>query len=272
MNKNTLIFILMSIVFGLGAVFIAKKWLASTRELSAQEVKVVISTDIIARGTILQDQHLSFAIFPKSMVPDRVINKLEDVIGKVAKDRLYAGEIIRAERIAVKGDGSSLASLIGDHMRAVSIRVNDVVGVAGFLLPGNRVDVLNTFQNNKKANTEVILTNVKILAIDQSAVNDENKPQLVSAVTLEVELEQAQILMNARSRGYLQLALRSPGDDQELVKASGSGSDNGNGNGKTLTKLVSAENANDRASVSPSQQQKVELIRGITQESVRIDI
>ena len=267
MNRNTVTFVTMSAVFGLGAVFIARNWLANNQELTEQQINVVVSTVMIPTGTILEGKHLSLAVFPKSMVPAKAINKVDEVIGKVAKDRIYVGEVIRAERIATKGDGSSLASLISENMRAVSIRVNDVIGVAGFLLPGNHVDILNTFQANKKANTEVILSNIKILAIDQSAANNENKPQLVRAVTVEVDLEQAEILMNARSKGYLQLALRNPVDNNEVVITKT--------NTKSSTDLpiaIPAVQVTDKIQTKNYHRQKVELIRGIAQETVNVDI
>jgi len=265
MNRNTVTFVSMSAIFGLGAVFIAKNWLESNQELTEQQINVVVSTVMIPTGTILEGKHLRLAVFPKSLVPEKAINNVDEVMGKVAKDRLYVGEVIRAERLATKGEGSSLASLISKNKRAVSIRVNDVIGVSGFLLPGNHVDILNTFQANKKANTEVILSNIKILAIDQTAANNENKPRLVRSVTVEVDLEQAEILMNARSKGYLQLALRNPVDNNEVVIAKTKNS--------TEAPIVLAPiEVTDKVPSKNYHRQKVELIRGITQETVNVDI
>jgi len=265
MNRNTVTFVSMSAIFGLGAVFIAKNWLESNQELTEQQINVVVSTVMIPTGTILEGKHLRLAVFPKSLVPEKAINNVDEVMGRVAKDRLYVGEVIRAERLATKGDGSSLASLISKNKRAVSIRVNDVIGVAGFLLPGNHVDIMNTFRVNKKANTEVILSNIKILAIDQSATNHENKPRLVRAVTVEVDLEQAEILMNARSKGYLQLALRNPVDNNEVVIAKTKRA--------TEAPIVLAPiEVTDKVASKDYHRQKVELIRGITQETVNVDI
>ena len=221
MNKNTIIFITMSVVFGVGAVLIAKNWLNdSQKELTEEQVNIVIATVIIPTGTIIEAKHVNLTVFPKSMAPDKAINDLESVIGKVAKNQFYIGDIMRSERLAYQGDGSYLASLIGKNMRAITIRVNDIVGVAGFLLPGNKVDILNTYQQDGKPTTEVILSNINILAVDQRAASGENKPQLVRAITVEVDLAQAEILMSARRNGYLQLALRNPIDDEAVVIAS----------------------------------------------------
>lgn len=270
MNKNTIVFILMSVVFGVGAVFIAKNWLnESQQELTEEQVTIVVSKILIPTGTILTAKHVSLSIFPKSMAPDKAAHSLEEVIGKVAKNQFYIGDIIRAERLAAQGDGSYLASLIGKNMRAITIRVNDVVGVAGFLLPGNRVDILNTYQQGDKPTTEVILTNINILAVDQRAAGAENKPQLVRAITVEVDLSQAEILMNARRGGYLQLALRNPIDDNVVLITSEEEAEP-----TIMPEPIVDTTAKPVAKLLPkaSQRQKVELIRGVRQQTVQVDI
>lgn len=222
MSKNTWLFLLLSAVFGLGAVYLANNWLSDANRSPAVDYKQVVEVaQTVPIGTILEAKQLRLKTYPDSLVPEGAFTSFEAVSGKVAKDTLYAGDIVRAERIAEKGQGSSLASLIDGNKRALTIRVNDVVGVAGFLLPGDKVDVLNTFKQARGKNTvtEVVLANVKILAIDQTAQNNENRPRVVRAVTVEVTLAQAEELMNARSRGNLQLALRNPIDDREVEVA-----------------------------------------------------
>ena len=266
MNKNTILFITMSIVFGVGAVFIAKNWLnENQQELTEEQVNVVIATINITTGTILEAKHVNLAVFPKSMAPDKAANNLETVIGKVAKNQFYIGDIVRAERLAKQGDGSYLASLISENMRAITIRVNDVVGVAGFLLPGNRVDILNTYQQDGKPTTEVILSNINILAVDQRAASGENKPQLVRAITVEVDLTQAEILMSARRNGYLQLALRNPIDNETAFIASE--------NAEVVEPLVDVTTEPVTLFVPKTKQrQRVELIRGVRLQTVQVDI
>ena len=103
--------------------------------------------------------------------------------------------------------------MIGDGMRAVTIRVNDVEGVAGFVLPGDRVDVALTRQSDKSAaTTDVVLQNIKVLAIDQTADERADKPSIARAVTLEVELAAGQKLALASSVGTLSLVLRKAGE------------------------------------------------------------
>ena len=112
--------------------------------------------------------------------------------------------------------GSTLSALITPNMRAVTVRVNDVVGVGGFLLPNNRVDVLATRrdQRDSEARTRTILENIKVLAVDQEASQDKEKPVVVRAVTLEMTPEQAEIVVTATEEGSIQLALRNPLDDR----------------------------------------------------------
>ena len=274
MNKNTIVFILMSVVFGVGAVYIAKNWLNDNQQnLTEEQVNIVVTTIQIPTGTILEAKHVKLSVFPKSMAPEKAVHNLADVIGKVAKNQFYIGDIVRQERLAEQGDGSYLASLIGKNKRAITIRVNDVVGVAGFLLPGNRVDILNTFQQDGKPTTEVILSNINILAVDQRAASGENKPQLVRAITVEVDLIQAEILMSARRNGYLQLALRNPIDDNAVLIVSEETTEEAV-EPAVMPELIVDTTAKPAAKIlpKPSQRQKVELIRGVRLQTVQVDI
>ncbi len=127
---------------------------------------------------------------------------------------LLPSEILRAERLVRPGEGNLFASLITPEKRAVTIRVNDVVGVAGFLLPGNYVDVLASVELDGKNNvkTTTVLENIRVLAVDQTARTADNKPVIVRAVTLEVTPQEAEKLMTETTRGTIQLALRNPED------------------------------------------------------------
>jgi len=275
MNKNTIVFILMSIIFGVGAVYIAKNWLNDNQQnLTEEQVNIVVTTIQIPTGTILEAKHVKLSVFPKSMAPEKAVHNLADVIGKVAKNQFYIGDIVRQERLAEQGDGSYLASLIAKNMRAVTIRVNDVVGVAGFLLPGNRVDILNTYQQDGQPTTEVILSNINILAVDQRAASGENKPQLVRAITVEVDLNQAEILMSARRNGYLQLALRNPVDDKAELIVNEETTEEEAVVPAVMPELIVDATAKPAAKIlpKPSQRQKVELIRGVRLQTVQVDI
>ena len=110
--------------------------------------------------------------------------------------------------------------MIAPSKRAITVRVNDVAGVAGFLLPGNRVDVLGSKTLNRKTTTKTILQNLKVLAIDQKSNPDKDEPVVVRAVTLEADLDESIKLVNATQEGSVQLVLRNPEDKIKLAQNS----------------------------------------------------
>ncbi|TKB58425.1 Flp pilus assembly protein CpaB [Ferrimonas aestuarii] len=224
MNRRSLFFVLLSLIFGVGAVMLAQNWLKKTQptNIAPDQALVVTMAIDVPSGTVLERKHLSLQTIPKALASDQALTDVEGAVGKVTKFPLLRGDTLHPQKLANKGEGSVLASLISPNKRAVTIRVNDVVGVAGFLLPGNRVDVLVTFKAgdprspSKRSQTDVVLSNLKVLAIDQKANQDSSQPIVVRAVTLEVTLEEAETLMSARSKGTIQLALRNPNDDAPI--------------------------------------------------------
>ncbi|MEF1254166.1 MULTISPECIES: Flp pilus assembly protein CpaB [unclassified Vibrio] len=225
MSRNQVILLLLlSIAFGLGAVFFAKKWMDNQLqpqtevEVVEREPVIIASQEILA-GTVIEEQHITNKLLEKAWRSESQFTSAEELIGQVVASNVYPGEIIHVSRLANQGEGSTLASLIPENKRAVTIRVNDVIGVAGFLLPGNKVDVLNTIKYGKNsANTVTVLKEIKVLAVDQTARTKENKPIIVRAVTLEVTPSQAEKLLSAQSRGDIQLALRNPHEEEKVVK------------------------------------------------------
>ncbi|MFM2588993.1 Flp pilus assembly protein CpaB [Vibrio sp. TBV020] len=225
MSRNQVILLLLlSIVFGLGAVFFAKQWM--DRQLQPQtEVEVVerepviVAAQEILAGSVIEEQYIESKLLEKDWRGESQFTQAEELIGQVAATTIYPGEIIHPNRLSVSGEGSTLASLIPENKRAVTIRVNDVIGVAGFLLPGNKVDILNTIKyGQNSASTVTVLKEIKVLAVDQTARTKENKPVIVRAVTLEVSPREAEKLLSAQSRGDIQLTLRNPHEEEKVVK------------------------------------------------------
>lgn len=219
MSRNQIILlILLSVVFGLGAVFFAKQWM--DRQVQPQQkvetverLPVVVAVMDIPSGTTIEEKFLTTKLLEKSWISDKQFSDVKDVIGKISATNIYPDEIIVSQRVSLPGEGSTLAALIPEDKRAVTIRVNDVIGVAGFLLPGNKVDILNTVNSY----TSTVLKDIKVLAVDQTAKTKDNKPIIVRAVTLEVSPREAEKLMSAMSRGSIQLALRNPRAIEEKV-------------------------------------------------------
>ncbi|MFW8631303.1 Flp pilus assembly protein CpaB [Vibrio natriegens] len=203
--------LLLSIAFGLGAVMIAKQWLDSQTQptVKLEEVErhpVLIAAMEIDPGVIIEEKHLKTKLMEVDWIDEATLTEPSQAIGKVAANSIYEGELVNPNRIAVLGEGVTLAAMIPEDKRALTIRVNDVIGVAGFLLPGNKVDVLNTKGNG----TSTVLKNIKVLAVDQTARTKDNKPVIVRAVTLEVSPKEAEKLLTENSKGSIQLALRNP--------------------------------------------------------------
>lgn len=223
-RSQVILLMLFSVALGLAAVFFAKQWMDNqiepevVTEVVEREPVVYVEQDI-PEGMVIEAKHLSVKLLEKDWISEEYhIVTVEDVVGKIANSPLYRGEILHSYRIALPGQGSTLAALITEDKRAVTIRVNDVIGVAGFLLPGNKVDVMNTVKRGQgRANTTTVLKNIKVLAVDQTARTKDNKPVIVRAVTLEVTPKEAEKLLSAKSNGEIQLALRNPQQEDKPV-------------------------------------------------------
>jgi pilus assembly protein CpaB len=163
-------------------------------------------------GTTVEPRHVTVIPMLRESAPAGVFSKAADVEGKVARASIMKGEILLAGRFTKEGEGSTLAAVVAPNMRAVSVRVDDVVGVAGFLLPGNFVDVVSAYREGVETYSDTIVQNVRVLAVDQTASSDKNEPVIVRAVTLEVTPQDAERIVLAKQRGAIQLALRNPLD------------------------------------------------------------
>lgn len=215
------ILIAISLLLAIGAAWVANKWLvsqAATSNVGPGTVTVLTAAIDIPLGTKMEARHVSGIQMLVDTAPDAAFKDVVAIEGKVALSEIMKGEILLAPRFADQGGGSALAAVVGENMRAVSVRVNDVVGVAGFLLPGNRVDVVAAYRDRQDTLSETVVQNVKVLAIDQSASADKNEPVVVRAVTLEVTPEDAEKLILAEQRGSIQLALRNPLDEKITQK------------------------------------------------------
>jgi pilus assembly protein CpaB len=201
---------------GLAAV-IANNWISQRLGAAEQtEVtgQVVAAAADIPVGTKLEATHLKVIPLPQEAVAEGNLTSLEKAIGRVVTQPLYAGEILVEKRLTEHAGGSPLAAVIEQGKRAVTVRVNDVIGVAGFLLPSNRVDVVSTKRQNsdRKTVSKTIIENLKVLAVDQTVSSDKNDPVIVRAVTLEVTPKQAEMIVKATEEGKVQLTLRNPLD------------------------------------------------------------
>ena len=226
---STIVMIGFAVLFGLLAVFIAQTWLNNQadlrmRSLEAQNQRkpivtqtIVVASKALRFGAELGSMSLRELAWPEDAVPAGAFGKISDIMSgngrRVVLTPIEANEPILASKITGPGQRATLSATLQDGMRAVTIRVNDVEGVAGFVLPGDRVDVALTRQNDRTAaTTDVVLQNMRVLAIDQTADERNDKPSVVKAVTLEVDTASAQKLALAASIGSLSLMLRKAGE------------------------------------------------------------
>lgn len=221
-KRSGLLLILISLALALGAAWLARSWIQARLEArsgAGPDMHVVVAAIEIPFGTKVEARHLKIITLPSGTEVGSHFEKPQDVVGLIGTQKALAGEILLRERFTDRATGSTLAALLKPAMRAVTVRVDDVVGVAGFLLPGNHVDVVaaRMVDNNQHAVTETVLGNLNVLAVDQTASQDKDGPVLVRAVTLEVTPRQAEVLVKAREEGRIQLTLRSPLVNHETV-------------------------------------------------------
>lgn len=225
-NTRALLMIAISVAIGLGAVVLATRWMSQQTKVASS--KVVVAALDIDLGTPLMPHMLKVADWPKGSVPVGATDDIKVLDTRVLKTSLLRGEPILESKLAPLGATGGLSAVISPGNRAMTVRVNDVVGVAGFALPGNYVDiVVNTedesakAENSNKSISKIVLEHILVLAVAQEQNRDETKPKVVNAVTLEVTPEQAEKLDLARSVGTLSLVLRNQVDGS-VVTTTGS--------------------------------------------------
>jgi pilus assembly protein CpaB len=223
-----------AVLFGLLAVFIAQAWLNSQAEMRMKSLEaqkaapaatkhIVVAAKPLRYGMQLSADALREIPWSQDSVPKGAFTSISEILSggkRVVLAPIEANEPVLALKVTGAGQRATLSSLVEDGMKAVTIRVNDVEGVGGFVLPGDRVDVVLTRQTEKdKASTEIVLQNARVLAIDQSADASADRPAVAKAVTLEVSTGQAQRVWLASSVGSLSLLLRKAGEiDAETTK------------------------------------------------------
>jgi len=226
-KQRSVMMFIVAVGLGIGATWMANKWIQARLTPVAQaEDKttpvVVAALEIPYNDQKIEMAQLKIVQWPSGSVPAGAFTEVAQVEGKIANGRIYANEPVSEGRVGEHQGGSSLATMVAANMRAVTVRVNDVIGVAGFLLPGNRIDVIATRKggdSNGRTHSQTILQNLRVLAVDQTSASAGDKPVVVRAVTLEMTPRQAERLVKATEEGNVQLALRNPTDGSVLAKA-----------------------------------------------------
>ncbi|MBK5959382.1 Flp pilus assembly protein CpaB [Rhodoplanes elegans] len=220
-------------VFGLLAVFATRTWLNSQAEARLRSLEadrgppvasrtVVVAARPLRYGHELSPQVLREAAWPSDALPAGAFARIPDLLAegkRVVLTPIEPNEPVLAVKITGPGQRATLSALVGPGMKAVTIRVNDVDGVGGFVLPGDRVDVVLTRQEKEQASTQVLLQDIRVLAVDQVADERAANPMIPKAVTLEVDTAAGQKLSLAASIGSLSLLLRKAGESTESKTA-----------------------------------------------------
>ena len=226
MRTNTIVMSAFAVLFGLLAVFLAQTWLSNQAEQQMKNLAahkksappartIVVASRPLRFGDTLGAFSLREVPWPENALPAGVFAKIGELTSgkRVVLMPIDENEAILASKITGPGQRATLSAMLHDGMKAVTIRVNDVEGVAGFVLPGDHVDVVLTRQRDKElATNDVVIQNAGVLAIDQLADARAEKPSVVKAVTLEVDETDGQKLALASAVGTLSLLLGKAGE------------------------------------------------------------
>jgi pilus assembly protein CpaB len=222
-NLKAIGLIFAALVLGLAAAAYATGWASRQAGISAN--KVVVAAVDIEPGSKINAEMLSTIDWPAGAVPPGAFKATGELQDRIARLAIVSGEPLLERKLAPPGTLGGLSAVIAEGKRAMTVRVNDVVGVAGFALPGNYVDVVVSAQQDQgrgeqaKPISKTVLERVLVLAVAQEAGRDDTKPKVVSAVTLELSPQDAEKLDLARSVGTLSLVLRNQGDKLAVATA-----------------------------------------------------
>jgi pilus assembly protein CpaB len=218
---GTIIALGFAVIFGALAVMLVNNWMTSReaeQRVTVREptplTRIVIAAQDLSVGARLTAQNLTLADWPKASIPKGAFENVSDVEGRIAVNKLTAGTPVLAAELAAPGSGAGLVARIKPGMRAMAIRVDEVIGVGGFILPNSFVDVIAVdTQGGRKPTAQTILQKIEVLAIAQETYTEEGKAKLVRTVTLEIGPKEAEKLALQTNQGPIHLVLRNPLDE-----------------------------------------------------------
>ncbi|KQQ96246.1 Flp pilus assembly protein CpaB [Massilia sp. Leaf139] len=217
-NSKALLIVGAALFLALAAVLVAAKWMS---EQGAAGTRIAVATIDLNQGTRLAAANLQLVDWPAASVPEGAITDLKVLENRVVRANIGKGEPVVETKLAPAGTMGGLSAVVAAGKRAMTVRVNDVVGVAGFALPGNYVDILvnlestgNDLGARSPSISKIVLERILVLAVAQESNRDDTKPRVVNAVTLELAPDQVEKLDLARSIGSLSLVLRNQVDPQ----------------------------------------------------------
>jgi pilus assembly protein CpaB len=223
-NKRFFVVLAGALVFGLLAAVSVNRYLSNAQAFSKDMTKVAVAKVAIPLGTKIVPEQVMMVQFPRESMPDGTFENADKLAGRVAVVNIAAREPITDSRLAPEGTAGGLSAVIPEGYRAMTVKVDDVVGISGFIMPGTLVDVVVVITPEDASRgagpvSKIVLQNIKVLANGQNIDKPENQRDVnsVKAVTLQVTPEQAEKLALASSEGRLQLVMRNQidqGDEQ----------------------------------------------------------
>ena len=208
--QRTPVMIALSALMGLAGAWLIGQWLGSVPTsqtvATGDTVSVVVVTEDIPAWNLVTPDQVKTVMVPEKLVSEAAVTNSSTLSGQYAQVDLFAGEMLLSTRLTDQLPTSLLADRLEPGMRAMTVRVNDVSGVAGFVQPGSRVDIIATRRNESR----LLLTDRRVLAIDQTTTMENDEPVVASTATLSVTPEEATRLAGALGGASLYLALRNP--------------------------------------------------------------
>lgn len=223
-NKRFFIVLAGALLFGVLAAFSVSRYLSSAQAYTKNLSNVAVAKVAIPVGTKIIAEQVMMAQFPKESTPDGAFDAVDKLVGRVAVMNISAREAITEVRLAPEGTAAGLSAVIPEGYRAMTVKVDDVVGISGFIMPGTLVDIVVVINPEEGAGrkdpiSKIVLQNIKVLANGQNIdrPEDQREANSVKAITLQVTPEQAEKLALAATEGKLQLVMRNStdqGDEQ----------------------------------------------------------
>jgi pilus assembly protein CpaB len=267
MQNRLKIALVVAVFFGLVAAYGIYNFLShqqkETDTLRAANQEIVVAAQDILPGTIFNEESLKKGLtkttpWPKTSIPAGAFSTPQQIMGKVSRVKILANEPILESRLA--GEGAGLTVRLEAGKRALALRVDEIVGVSGFIVPDDRVDVILTTTPLGAAQdakiSKIVLQNKRVLSVAQSTEQKDGKPQLARSITLEVTPEEAEKLSLASQEGQIALALRGLGDEKSIVTIGS--------NKRDLLSLAAApqKDSGGARTVPPPDKYRVEVIHG----------
>jgi len=223
MRSNSILILAVAIIMGGIAAFLARNWLISRTQATATTATIVAAAKQLPFGTVLTEDNVEEMPWAAKVVPEGSFPSKRELLKEGRRATLatiHQNEPILNAKITGPGQRASLSTLLDEDKRAITIRVDDVRGVAGFIFPNDRVDVVlirNASDSSGHRQSDLLLQDIKVIAVDQVAAEQKDRPVIAKAVTLEVTPFQAQKISLATNVGSLSLILRKAGDSNVVT-------------------------------------------------------